>query len=90
MRTIPIQAATRMGLRHVYRLPYAARTPDPIGVPQSRRAVDRRQRRAAGAHALSRDQIDLDSGFLERPQHTRMVGTVCAGSGEHERRAARR
>ena len=70
-------------------LSHARPAPDPLRIPESSRSVDGRQRRAARADAVSRNQIDFDAGFLQRPEHPRVVGAVRTGSGQNKRGAAR-
>ena len=60
----------------------------PDGIPETRGAVERRERRAARADAVAGEQIDLHAGFLQRAQHTGVVRTVRAGAGEDQGRAA--
>ena len=85
-RTRPSHPATQR-LAPCVRLPHRARPPDPFGIPQSCRAIDRGQRRAARAYALARDDVNLDARLLHRP-HAGMVGAVGAGSRQDESSAS--
>ena len=52
--------------------------------PRAAPAVDRGERRAASADAVSGQDVDLDAGFLQRAQHARVVRAVRARAGKHE------
>ena len=75
-RTRPSQAATRSGSRHVYNC--RARAPRQIPCGSQRRAAPSIAARAAlpRSDTVPRDDVDLDAGFLQRPQHAGVIGAV--------------
>jgi hypothetical protein len=54
------------------------------------RAVHRREQRADHADAAAGDDVELDAGFVQRPQHAGVIGAGGAGAGQDERGAALR
>jgi hypothetical protein len=65
----------------------APAAPDSFRLPQTGSAVNRRKKRVARANAVSRDEIDLDAGLLQRPQDASVVRAGRAGAGQNERRS---
>ena len=65
------------------------RSPDAGWFPEPGGAINRREHGASRADALSGHDVNLDAGFMERPQHTRVVRAVRARAAKHEGGAAR-
>ena len=68
-------------------LPRARATPDSLRIPEARRAIDRCQSRTAGSNTVPRGHVDLDAGFLQRPQHAGVIGAVRTRACQNKRGA---
>jgi hypothetical protein len=66
------------------------RLPDAVVVPETRAAIDGRQRGAGRTDALAGDQIDLDARFMQRAQDAGVIRAVRARATQDQRSATRR
>src|SRR5207302_9192060 len=64
---------------------HGARPPEPLLVPEPLCAVDRGKQRPNRPDAASGDDVQLDSGFTQRPEHAGMVSAGRPSPGEDER-----
>ena len=61
-----------------------AAPPDAVRLPHRRRAVNRGQHRSRHAHASAAHDVDLDAGFLKRPEDAGVIGAGCPGAGQQK------
>jgi hypothetical protein len=66
------------------------RLPEAFIVPEVLGTVDGGEERADRADAAAADDVDLDAGFVQGPEHAGMIGAGRAGADEDQRRAALR
>src|SRR5262249_39118786 len=62
----------------------ARRFPESTFVPQTLGAVDGGEQGANRADAAAGDDVDLDAGFMERPQGAGVIRAVGAGSSQYQ------